>query len=89
MVHIKKFPKFLVNVENRMTIIDKIIEQNEEIKCLEKLLKEAKQRQRALLCEHSKNNPTWGIWLYDYYFDITTLIGDYFNYYFNVHNNKW
>ena len=89
MVHMKKFPKFFKNAENRMVLLDKLIESEEEIKCLEKLLKEAKERKRTFIIKHGEYSPGWGEWFYDYYFDVTNLLRDYLNYYASVQTNKW
>lgn len=88
MENFKNFPKFFKDVDNRMELVEKLIESEEEIKCLEKLLKEAKERKKKFICEYGEYNPGWGEWIYDLFSEASFTIYDYLNYYATLQTNR-
>tara|TARA_Y100000389_G_scaffold167768_1_gene173090 strand:- start:1446 stop:1703 length:258 start_codon:yes stop_codon:yes gene_type:complete len=81
--------KILTKRKSRLCLRDQISESDEEIRCLEKLLEEAKMRKIKLLRVNGKYQSSWGEWLYNYYSDIYNKIYDIGFHYSTVQDNKW
>ena len=81
--------KILTKRKSRMSLRDQISESDEEIRCLEKLLEEAKIRKIKLLRANGTYQVSWSEWFYNYYSDIYNKIYDISFYYSSVQDNKW